>query len=664
MKIAQRLHYRTWREDRLFQETLAFLKKHKEAVDEITLFSSNTTNGSSDDAGTLQRLRDDLPYLTKRMQDFRDAGFESVGVNVLITLGHIDESTDPANALPFQKIVGYAGDVSNSCNCPNDEDFLRFTEEKYRLYATSKPDFLWVDDDIKVFWNGVKFGCFCPECLRRFNEANGFSYTREMLVADMEKPENSTLRGLWVRDISDRITRLLKRIGDAVRSVDPTIRLGFMTQRQSWSTYNGMDFPAWFTALGAEMGRPGEGCYFDALPENVLVKAFSTAQQAFEYPETVTDIQYELENFPIHAWQKSARVALAELGLVAAQGMNGVLLNNSGEFTGLRGQDRLYDGIARERKGWKAYLDAGKTWKTGGFYPAFSLRYDQRRSLEEGESFFNTLESCEKHDVTKSYALSHMALPITMQQSGAWGVILSGNLSQGYTDEELLEMFRRPVIVAGNAVEALEKRGFGKYLGVTLQGSGDVGLHEEINPADPVNQDIPDIPVRDVHPVFFGGGGHWFRAAAEGVRTVSIMKEQNGEEKGIATSLFENELGGRVCVLGYAPFLMQNDYARFMQLSRIRAWLLGERQTAELLTPGRTAFFVREGEGGAEAAVMNMTMDVQETAEVAVRGRVRGWLCSEDGKTPLAGRYENGRTVFDLGPAAPYTVRYLVTEKE
>lgn len=38
MKIAQRLHYRTWREDRLFEETLAFLTAHKDAVDEITLF--------------------------------------------------------------------------------------------------------------------------------------------------------------------------------------------------------------------------------------------------------------------------------------------------------------------------------------------------------------------------------------------------------------------------------------------------------------------------------------------------------------------------------------------------------------------------------------------------------------------------------------------------
>lgn len=67
MKIAQRLHYRTWKEDRQFEETIAFLKKHKDAVDEITLFSSNTTNICFDDAGTLDRLRGDLPVLRERI---------------------------------------------------------------------------------------------------------------------------------------------------------------------------------------------------------------------------------------------------------------------------------------------------------------------------------------------------------------------------------------------------------------------------------------------------------------------------------------------------------------------------------------------------------------------------------------------------------------------
>ncbi len=655
MKIAQRLHLTNWMEDREFEKTLSFLCDHRDAVDEITLFSASATAGHADGdpEKALEAMHQESEILKRRISSFREAGFKSVGINVLVTLGHIDEN-DPEERPVFQKIVGWKGDVSTSCNCPNHEDFRRFTEEKYALYAEAKPDFLWVDDDIKLFWNGVEFGCFCPKCLRDFNGKNGFSYTRETLVAAMQEPGNSALRGLWVRDVRDRITDLLDCIGKAVHRVDPHLRLGFMTQRQSWSTYNGMDFPAWFRALGASMGRPGEGYYFDTVPQNVLTKAFSTAQQAYEYPETVTDVQYELENFPYETWQKSARIAVAELALAAAEGMNGALLNNSHPYRSLCGQERLYETIASQRLAWRDYLEAGRGWKAAGLYPAFSLRYDQLRTLEEGESFFTTLERSPKHDVTRAYPLAELGVPITMQASGAWGVILTGNLSQGYTDEELTDFFRGAVLVSGDAVQELERRGFGKYLGVRYAGKGGLGLVEEPEPADPVNRDLPDLANRDVHPAFFGGEAVWFEATDPSTRVVSYMRGQVKDRLGIATSLYENELGGRVCVMGYAPFLRPDDLARYRQLDGILEYLAGEKRSAKLVTPGKTAFFVREGESGVETAVMNLTLDVTERTEVAVRGDAEGYFCTPEGKIPAAGRPEADWTVFDFGPLPPY----------
>ena len=166
MKFAQRLSPRAWVDDSVHEETLAFLEKYTDTIEEIALFSNS---GHNDKADALDQLRQEIPKLKKGMQDFRDVGFKNVGVNVLVTIGHIDEVSGE-DALPFQKIVGYQGDVSHVCCCPNNEDFLQFTEEKYKLYAQAEPDFIWVDDDIKIFWNGVKFGCFCPECLRKFND--------------------------------------------------------------------------------------------------------------------------------------------------------------------------------------------------------------------------------------------------------------------------------------------------------------------------------------------------------------------------------------------------------------------------------------------------------------------------------------------------------------
>lgn len=661
MKIAQRLHYKNWYSDAEFDKTLAFLTEHKSAVDEITLFTTSATDGHNDNIYTMEKLRRNAPVLKKRIQQFHDAGFENVGINVLITIGHIDERIEEATRLPFQKIVGYKGDESIGCNCPNNEEFLKYTEEKYQIYAGLGADFIWIDDDIKIFWNGVQFGCFCPECMQKFNEKNGFSYTRESLVAEMEKPENNTLRGLWVRDVCARITTLLSRIGDAIREVDKDTKLGFMTQRQSWSTYNGMDFPAWFEALGAEKGRPGEGCYFDDTPEMILKKAFSTAQQAYEYPETVTDVQYELEQFPYDTWQKSVRTAVAELALSVAQGMNGALLNNSNGEIGLVGQDRLYNSIAKERFGWEEWLKNSENAKNGGFYPAFSLKYDERRILDDGESFFKTHDEDEKNDVTRTYGLANMGVPITMQKENAWGVILSGNISEGYTDEELIEIFKGAVIISGDAVPKLEKRGFGKYIGVKWEGAGTVGLYEEAVSDEPVNSGM-DILTRDVHPAFFGGGGDWFSKLSEDVRVVGRMIDSGVEDLGIATSLFENELGGRVCVLGYAPFHMQNSRERVSQLAAICSWITKDKQSARLVTPGKTAFFVREAKDKVFAAVMNMTLDTEDIVEVAVRGNRQGYLCTEKGRVPVCGKFDGEWTIFNVGPAEYMRVIMIVTE--
>jgi len=658
MKIAQRLGYPAWLDDRIHQETMEFMKKYTDTVDEIAVFSRS---GHNDRADALEELRRDLPKLRKGMQDFRDLGFKSVGVNVLVTIGHIDEVSGEGS-LPFQKIVGYRGDTSYVCCCPNHEDFLQFTEEKYRLYAQAKPDFIWVDDDIKIFWNGVKFGCFCPECLRKFNEKYGCAYDRETLVREMEIPENTCLRAKWVQDVSDRITNLLARIKKAIREVDPDMPLGFMTQRPSWSTYNGMDFPAWFTALDAVKGRPGEGYYFDTVPDDVILKTLSTAQQAFEYPETVTDIQYELECFPTFTWQKSQRMKVTEVLLAIGQGMNGVLLNNeaaSFKFDGLDGQYVLY----REyRPVMEAYLDGVNGGRTGGFWPAFSCKYDQRRRLTDGDSFFMTLENTPKHDVTAAYAFAKMGIPMTMDRKGAWGAILTGELSQGFSDEELLEMLKGAVIITGDAVEPLLRRGFGKYIGVEPIGKGDLALRERYDLTEPVNFGMK-TPYRDVRPAFFGGTAVYFKAVQPGVRVLSVIENHaTGEDLGIGTSVFENELGGCICVMGYAPFLMANDVNRFVHLQGVAAWLLGEKQTAKLVTPGKTLLFVRENGKSVGLCVMQMTLDKGEGMEAAVRGAEKIFWLNGAEKVELACQKQDGWTVFTLPTLEPYTPVFLLAE--
>ncbi|MDR2072382.1 MAG: hypothetical protein LBP60_02990, partial [Spirochaetaceae bacterium] len=322
MKLAQRLPYHSWRQDEGFKKILDFCLSYSDCLDELTFLTNYIHYGYY----PLDAVREDCGILEKRIAAFRENGFSSVGINELVTVGHINEGY-AYNKSPFAPITGFDGQESKTCFCPSHEDMKQYIAEKYRILARTKPDFIWVDDDIKYFWNGVKFGCFCNTCMARFNKIAGTHYDRETLVKAMNKPDAVELRGVFVQDISDKISELLGIIKDAILGVDPRIKTGFMTQHQGWSTFNGMSFSDWFPALGAVKGRPGEGYYDDGIPENVCIKALSAARQASEYPPSVRDVQYEVESFPYHLFQKSRLITLDECTLAMASGMNGVLLN-------------------------------------------------------------------------------------------------------------------------------------------------------------------------------------------------------------------------------------------------------------------------------------------------------------------------------------------------
>lgn len=573
---------------------------------------------------------------------------------MLDTVGHIDEGAGDYGQ-PFTPIMGWRGDESKACFCPCHEDFREYISMKYTLYAKTHPDFIWVDDDIKLFWNGVEFGCFCPGCLERFNEKTGSSYTRESLVKAMEESDNRELKALWVDDVSDRITELLCLIRESVRETDPGIELGFMTQHQEWSTFNGMDFGKWFKALGAVKGRPGEGYYEDSVPDDVCKKALSTARQAAEYPEFVRDIQYEVENFPYYRFQKSHQIILDECTLAAAQGMNGVLLNTLKiePKAGLAEQEPLYEKILQKKGIWDRMESYSRGFQNYGFYTAFSHNYDRRRPLHGQESFFAAYYGKAAHDVTAGYGLGMLGVPLSADPSGSCGTILLGNLADGFTDEELLEMLGGACILDGSALAALEHRGFGKYTGVRLAGMVSDSIYEHFNMEDEINQGLED-EYRDTRTAFFGGTGYILQLLDKGVRELAALETYRGVRLGAAETLYENSLGGRICVLGYVPWKKNLSLCRRIQMMRICSYLTKGSLQAYIQDDCKASLFIRTNKERTKtmAAFLNMSLDTRERTRIAVRNASEAYLLRDGGKEEkLSAQKDGDYGIFELPSA-------------
>jgi len=104
-------------------------------------------------------------------------------------------------------------------------------------------------------------------------------------------------------------------------------RIGLM----QWETDEA--FGRWFTALEATKARPGGGFYTDAMPLEMIGKALECGCQRASLPGAVTDVQYELENFPYQRLKKSATAVVNECSLALAYGLNGVAFNMLGTPT-------------------------------------------------------------------------------------------------------------------------------------------------------------------------------------------------------------------------------------------------------------------------------------------------------------------------------------------
>ncbi|MBO4298313.1 MAG: hypothetical protein J5998_05900, partial [Clostridia bacterium] len=275
MKLSYRIGKISWEPDAGFEHLLSVIRRWPSAIDEIALFVDYSHHGYY----PLEEYEALAPLLKARMQAIRDAGVPSVGINVLCTIGHLDEGFDWLAHPPFQTAVGHDGSTSISCMCLRSPEFLAYIERKYAILAASAPDFIWIDDDARMQHHAVEYPCFCHRCVETFSRRVGAAYKRETLVAALENDPEGALRRQFLSYNSEALGRMLETIRKSVRAVDPAIRLGLMTGDVAWNSYSLGDLPARLSALGATMFRPGGGFYTDEQPALLIGKALSISLQ-------------------------------------------------------------------------------------------------------------------------------------------------------------------------------------------------------------------------------------------------------------------------------------------------------------------------------------------------------------------------------------------------
>lgn len=638
MKLSYRIGL--WKSDWEFECLLNSIRRWKSAIDEINLFVDHSHHGYY----PLEDYKALAPLLEKRMNALREASVPSVGINVLCTIGHLDEGYDWLTLPPFQTMVGHDGDTSRSCMCIRAPEYLPYIREKYAILARTGPDFMWVDDDMRMQHHGVEYPCFCSNCMEGFNRRTGGSWRREDLVQALDSDADGSLRREFLNYNREALNTVLENIREAVHAVNPNIKLGLMTVGAAWNSYGMSDQPGMLKALGAEMVRPGGGCYTDERPGDILSKALHMSLQN-SMAEDIPDNQYELEDFPDCAG-KSTHAHLLEFASALMAGCNGIAVNTV--LTPYVPAD-LMDAFAQTRPMWGEMVEAMKGMRLRGYWPAFAPDCDAAPNIRHS-IFSGGAGSVYGNETT----LTTAGLAWTPCAADAPVTVVSGDMMAAIPEDQIPALFSRGVLMDAEALAHLIARGHGDLAGCGLGKAHHSGLVERYTD-HPINGSAAGI-MRNVYMNFWDRDGVVVHelVPAEGAAALSNFESITGVKCGPASTVFENRLGGRVAVLGYFPWIFLNVPGKRDSLPALMDWLANGRYPILIQGSRRVTPMLRTGEdGGFVAWLVNASFDRTKALAVRIDAACSGLKAYDLYGHPVeipaeAVRTENGFTYVDL----------------
>ncbi|MBE0654668.1 MAG: hypothetical protein IH594_12765, partial [Bacteroidales bacterium] len=579
----------------------------------------------------LERVAKLAGIFPRRAEVLRNAG-KKAGINVWPSFGtgSEHEKSPLRPGIPFQPAVGMNGKEDPGIVCPVSPGFLEYTYEKYSILAAAGPDFIWLDDDIRftdLF--GEPFPCFCDNCLSGFLE--GAYTSRELLVSKLNDPQLTELRRHWSAYAADRLADYCGEARRAVDAVDPSIDCGFMTVGPTHTTYAGDFIEKCTHVLRSKRVRPGHGFYQDERPVDMLGKAMEVGRQTVRYPGHATDIQYEEESWPDPLLDKAINSRINEIWLALAAGCNGVALNHlpfsflPGDPDMLKQYNLEVDEFHRQRPAWEQYVQFSKGLPWQGFRPADNIFLMAGRDCSKNGWF---QEGGPDYAIDRPQQTGQMGIPLTTDPDKACAVLFAGKIIETLSEQELMEIFSKGVIMDHEALKVLHTRGLGHLAGVrpgkcvkfareratTHIFNGPFAAYERFGISEPscMLEPIPGVAIEEL----------------------ATLVDAYDKEYGPCMTAFLNGIGGKVVVSAYSAWKFLGHPYKLWQLRSIAEWM-GSPLVLRWQDPmvvSRIAPFIRSDGKRAAMLFMNASLDKSQPFDAILRGSMtRAFMLLPDG---------------------------------
>ena len=560
-----------------------------------------------------------LPWLAEA----RDRGAREgivFSINPWVTLNHAGRARYPEGApAGWHWRVRPTGEEALERACPLAPGWQEWVAEAYRLFATTKPDKLWLEDDFKTFVdNGSELGCFCEAHLEAFGELAGERMGREELVTRMTAPgKPDPIRGKWFEFQGGIMVEACRRIEKAVHGASRETRLGLM---QSWST----DGRWWSEAMSALAGglrplaRTSLAPYHEGGATIFLPDEFDVLKETACLPANTENCP-ELENSLYTPYSKSMRTTRLQIILSQLLGNRAITMNLFDMVGSPTSEDPRAGAMLKELK---PFIDgiagvAGAGGTSRGVSVPFPKRYADSVHVKAGQGF-------------SAFPFDGEGWMLPLQGSGVPVFLngesrvraLTGQSVRGLDAEEIGRILSGGALLDGSAAAVLCEMGYGERIGVTVGGCvrHDTVLisAERDDEAGAAEGDPTYLPLRG--PVRDGVTQVHKLTPVDGARVVSCFVDNEHKEVMPGMVLFENASGGRVAT--YALDLSPKTTPGFMswrrrrQVQRVVRWL--GRDEVDLFVDGGGWMMPvrRDYEGYTLLAALNFETDGWE--EVAL----------------------------------------------
>ena len=262
-------------------------------------------------------------------------------VNLSTTIGHADHHRQ--DEMPFPTMVDADGTGCEVSACPRSDAFKRYLHNTVSRYAVLKPKVFWIDDDFRLYFHApVDHGCFCDDCVAKFNALHGFVFDRSTLhtaIARDATENGISIRAAWQAFNRSAILDLVTIIEQAVHAVDDGIIIGYMQVNPELVIYECPHYKEFIELSKNRNGevwfRHGSGFYTDRDPLGAAAKNVSIARlcaMTEAADATVVNLVEEVTS-PYTRREKSMRITLLEAAMNILAGQFVLLVLKIGYFT-------------------------------------------------------------------------------------------------------------------------------------------------------------------------------------------------------------------------------------------------------------------------------------------------------------------------------------------